>query len=109
MIHVEKTLRIEYVALPDDLKKSIKDMHSFRNDVSLPLSLDLPSAILLSSDEVIEQYIIQDWEVTEEEIEKQGLERLLNSDGYDGLIYRILRLNPDFRTQFDEAIIDICW
>lgn len=109
MLNVEKVLRIDYSSLPKTFRDRIRDRYNFHNDVSLSLYNTVPSNYLIGPLPELLSYIKNEWEITDEDLDRVGLIDMLNSDGNDGLIYELLQLNPDMREEFDSAVIDICW
>ena len=109
MLKIEKVLRIDYSSLPKDIKGRIRDRYNFRNDVSISLYSTVPSRYLLGPLPKLLSYIKNEWEVSDEDIDRVGLIEMLNSDGNDGTIYELLQSNPDIREEFDSVVIDVCW
>ena len=110
MLSTEKTLIIEWTQLPEPLRSKMSDRESFRNDMALPLYMEGFSSkeLYLPDDELI-PIVSATWEVSEDEIRKIGLTKCLNEDGWAGDVREILKLNPEFREEFDTVYINICW
>ena len=110
MLSTEKALVIEWISIPEPFKTKLADRESFRNDTALPVYLgEFTSEDLYLPDDELIPIVSATWEVSEDEIRKIGLTKCLNEDGWAGDVREILKLNPEFREEFDTVYINICW
>ena len=111
MLKAVSSLVIDWSSLPKDLREYFRRRFdvNFANDISLDIHHNLPSDILLGTDSEIREYIKLDYDVTDEEIDKVGLINILDEDGSDGTLVKILRLNPNFNEKFDSVQLHISW
>ena len=110
MLSTEKALVIKWTRIPEPMRSRISDREPFRNDTALPLYLDgfTSKDLYLPDDELI-PIVAATWDVSEDEIRKLGLTKCLNEDGWAGDVREILKLNPEFREEFDTVHLNICW